>query len=51
MKKLISLQLEDDLIAKVKLYAQKTGRTFSGVIRLALEAYLSLHSVEVSEKE
>jgi predicted DNA-binding protein len=51
MKRLISLQLEEDLIARVKLYAQKTGRTLSGVIRLALETYLSLQDRIVSEKE
>lgn len=40
MKKLISIQIDYDLLCRIKSYCERVGATVSGVIRLAIIKYL-----------
>lgn len=40
MKKLISVQLDEDLLNRVRKYCNSVGATLSSVIRLALIKYM-----------
>jgi predicted DNA-binding protein len=40
MKKLISIQLDDSLLKRLKTYCSSIGATMSGLIRVAIISYL-----------
>lgn len=40
MKKLISLQLDENLLNSLRVYSKSIGATLTGVIRIALIKYL-----------
>lgn len=44
LKKKVSITLDEDIIAKVKLIAEQDDRSFSQYINLILKEYLENHS-------
>lgn len=46
MKKIISLQLDDNLVSKLKEIAENEGRTLSSLIRYILNIYINENYVK-----